>query len=126
MTAPEESRLLYLLLEGAQNEGRLRNLPAEPRWHDLRRRYDPARPADLHAELVALFREVERTEVLVGTWIQFRWRKARAAEAHLAPSPMPKANRPRRAVIPPPASPLNAPHARDAGGNQSTPILPQT
>ena len=105
MTAPEESRLLYLLLEGAQDEGRLRNLPAEPRWLELRRRYDPRKPADLHSELVALFREVERTEVLVGTWIQFRWRRAHAADFHPGPSLATRANSPRLDVNAPPSSP---------------------
>jgi hypothetical protein len=79
MSAAEEARLLYQLLESARDEGRLSAISAEQRWGDLRHRFDASHPELVHAELLAIFREVELTGVLVGTWIEFHWRKARSS-----------------------------------------------
>ena len=79
MSAAEEARLLYTLLESARDEGRLSAISADQRWLDLRQRFDASHPEMAHAELLSIFREVERTGALVGTWIQFHWSKARAS-----------------------------------------------
>lgn len=77
MTRAEEAQLLFSLLEAAEAEGRLHHLEAESKWRAFRPRYDSTHPERGHATLAALFAEVERSDVLVGTWIQFRWWKAR-------------------------------------------------
>lgn len=77
MTRAEEAQLLFSLLDAADAEGRLQQLEAEGKWRAFKPRHDPAHPERGHATLAALFAEVERSDVLVGTWIQFRWWKAR-------------------------------------------------
>ena len=78
MTLAEEARLLYALLVAAEDEHRLHNLPVEERWHALKKRFDDSRCEQEHGALAALFDELERTDALAGTWIQFRWSLATA------------------------------------------------
>lgn len=77
MTRADEAQLLFSLLAAAEAEGRLHHLEAESEWRAFKARYDASHPERGHATLSALFAEVERADVLVGTWILFRWRKAR-------------------------------------------------
>jgi hypothetical protein len=77
MTRAEEAQLLFSLLEAAEAEGRLNHLDTENKWRAFKPHYDTTHPERGHATLAALFAEVERSDVLVGTWIQSRWWKAR-------------------------------------------------
>lgn len=80
MNLAEEAQLIYTLLNAAEDEHRLHNLPVEEKWQALKRRCDPSHCENEHGALKALFDELERTDALAGTWIQFRWRLATAGE----------------------------------------------
>ena len=92
MNPVEEARLLYSLLSAAEEEDRMRNIALAERWRSLREQVDTTECERVHAELVALFEELERTDTLAGTWIQFRWSQAKSKNVH----PRPRAKPPRR------------------------------
>lgn len=77
MSKAEEARLLFTLLSAAEEEDRLRPSMLAEKWRDLRGHLDAAHVEKAHAALIALFDELERTDMLAGTWIQFRWSAAK-------------------------------------------------
>lgn len=77
MSRSEEARLLYTLLHAADEEQRILDSSTLEKWLALKLRYDRARAARSHTALLALFADLERRELFTGTWIEFRWRKAK-------------------------------------------------
>lgn len=78
MSRAEEARLLYALLDAADEEQRIVDSSSLEKWLALKLRYNRAKAARTHAALLALFADLERRELFTGTWIEFRWRKAKA------------------------------------------------
>lgn len=76
MNWTKEAHLLYALLEGAEEEGRLADPALKAKWLRLKAAIDETRIRE-HADLSALYAELERTDALAGTWIQFQWLKAK-------------------------------------------------
>jgi len=87
MSRTSQARLLYTLLDAAEDEGRLRDAVVTERWHTVKRRFDDARCEQEHATLEALIDELDRTGALTDTWIQARWfaAKARGETSHPFP-----------------------------------------
>ena len=84
MSRSEEARLLYTLLHAAEEEKRIRDSSTLEKWLALKLPFDRARAARSHAALLALFGDLERRELFTGTWIEFRWRKAKAQSGQQA------------------------------------------
>lgn len=84
MSRSEEARLLYTLLDAAEAEQRILDASTLEKWLALKLRYDRARAERTHAALMALFGDLERRELFTGTWIEFRWLKAKAQRGHKA------------------------------------------
>ena len=84
MSRSEEARLLYTLLHAAEEEQRIRDASTLEKWLALKLLFDRARAARSHAALLALFGDLERRELFTGTWIEFRWRKAKAQRGQQA------------------------------------------
>ena len=84
MSRAEEARLLYRLLDAAEEEQRLLDSAALAKWLALKHRFDRARAERTHAALVDLFEDLERMQIFTGTWIEFRWLKAKSQRAHEA------------------------------------------
>ena len=84
MSRSEEARLLYTLLHAAEEETRILDASTLEKWLALKLLYDRARAARSHAALLDLFGDLERRELFTGTWIEFRWRKARSQGAQAA------------------------------------------
>lgn len=84
MSRSEEARLLYTLLHAAEAEKRIRDASTLEKWLALKLPFDRARAARSHAALLALFGDLERRELFTGTWIEFRWRKAKAQSGQQA------------------------------------------
>ena len=78
MSRSDEARLLYDLLDAAEEEDRLLGSAALEQWLALKRRFTRARPDRAHAALRTLFEDLERAELFTGTWIEFRWQKAKS------------------------------------------------
>jgi hypothetical protein len=74
----DEARLLYDLLAAAEEEQRLLGSSALERWLALKRRFTQTRPDRVHAALRTLFEDLERAEIFTGTWIEFRWTRAKS------------------------------------------------
>jgi hypothetical protein len=77
----EEARLLYALLHAAEDEQRLQDVAVLQHWHALKRSFHQARAERMHRALVAFFEELERSDIFTGTWIEFRWQKAKSRRA---------------------------------------------
>jgi hypothetical protein len=82
----EEAHLLYALLAAAEEEQRLPDSAALAQWQRLKHRFNRSHPARTHGALVAFFEDVERKEVFAGTWIEFKWRRAKADRARKSAS----------------------------------------
>ncbi len=78
MSRSDEARLLYDLLAAAEEEQRLRDSAALEKWLALKLRFTRTRPDRVHAALRTLFEELERAEMFTGTWIEFRWARAKS------------------------------------------------
>ena len=78
MSRSDEARLLYDLLAAAEEEDRLLGSAALEQWLELKRRFTRARPDRAHAALRTLFEDLERAELFTGTWIEFRWARAKS------------------------------------------------
>ena len=84
MSRAEEARLLYTLLHAAEEEQRILETSTLEKWRALKLRFDRARAARSRTALLALFADLERRELFTGTWIEFRWRKAKAPRGQRA------------------------------------------
>jgi hypothetical protein len=80
MNFAQEAQLIYTLLDAAEDEHRFHNLPLGEKWQALKRRCDNFHCKNEHGALKAFFEELDRTDALAGTWIQFRWSLATARE----------------------------------------------
>jgi len=78
MNHSEQARLLYTLLDAAEDEGRLPDPSVAEKWRTLKQRFDNSHCEQEVAALHALLDEIDRTGALVGTWIQGRWHTLRA------------------------------------------------
>lgn len=81
MSRSEEARLLYALLHAAEDEQRIQGVAAIEHWHAIKRRFQQTRAERTHSALIALFEELERSDIFTGTWIEFRWQKAKSRRA---------------------------------------------
>lgn len=84
MSRSDEARLLYDLLAAAEEEQRLRDSAALEKWLALKLRFTRTRPERVHAALRTLFEDLERAEIFTGTWIEFRWQKAKSQDGQKA------------------------------------------
>ena len=89
MTRSEQARLLYALLDAAEDENRLLDPPLAERWLAVKARFDNARSEQHYEALETVFDELDRTGVLVGTWIQARWFAAKIRRDTESPFPKP-------------------------------------
>lgn len=87
MSRSAQARLLYTLLDAAEDEGRLRGSDVIARWRAIKARFDDTRPEEEHAALEALIDELDREGALTGTWIQARWFAAKARRDSEPPFP---------------------------------------
>jgi hypothetical protein len=87
MNRSAQARLLYTLLDAAEDEGRLRDERIVERWHAVKARFDDSRCELEHAALEALIDELDRAGSLTGTWIQARWFAAKARGETSSPFP---------------------------------------
>ena len=91
MSRSAQARLLYTLLDAAEDEGRLRDSDVIARWRAVKARFDDTRSEQEHAALESLIDELDRDGALTGTWIQARWFAAKARRD--SESPFPKGSR---------------------------------
>ena len=87
MSRAAQARLLYTLLDAAEDEGRLRSSDIIARWRAIKSHFDDTRSEREHAALEALIDELDREGALTGTWIQARWFAAKARRESEAPFP---------------------------------------
>lgn len=87
MNRPAQARLLYTLLDAAEDEGRLRDSAIVKRWHAVKARFNDAHCEQEHTTLEALIDELDRAGALTGTWIQARWTAAKARGETSSPFP---------------------------------------
>ena len=78
MSRSDEARLIYSLLDAAEEEQRLPDAVAAGKWLALKLSVSRARAARAHTALLALFEDLERADIFIGTWIEFRWLKAKS------------------------------------------------
>ncbi|WP_438483347.1 hypothetical protein [Oleiharenicola lentus] len=67
-----EAKLLYSLLDAADDDGRLDNSPFSAVWQRLKKETVKFRPAD-RAELFQLLTEIEKKGLLENTWMEEHW-----------------------------------------------------
>jgi hypothetical protein len=87
MTHAEQARLLYALLDAAEDENRLVDPGVAERWLALKARFENAHSERHYSALEALFDELDRSGALVGTWIQARWLGAKTRRDTESPFP---------------------------------------
>jgi len=72
-TIAEESKLLYSLLDAAEEAGLLNRPDIAARWQELKRRVDRS-GYEIETELCfKLLSEIDQSGALAGTWIRLRW-----------------------------------------------------
>lgn len=74
----ETARLLFALLDAADEDGLLRGCAREERWREVKQR---SGASSYHAEgalFWELLEELDRAGKLDGTWMQERWHAARS------------------------------------------------
>jgi len=87
MNRSQQARLLYTLLDAAEDEGRLLDPIVAERWQAAKARFTDAHSDREHATLEALIDEIDRSGALTGTWIQARWLAAKARGETSSPFP---------------------------------------
>lgn len=87
MNRVAQARLLYTLLDAAEDEGRLSDPNVFDHWRAVKARYSDADCEREHATLEALIDQLDRAGALTGTWIQARWAAAKARGETNSPFP---------------------------------------
>ena len=78
MNRMEQARLLYTLLDAADDEQRLHDPVLAEKWRALKASFDNAHCEQYYDALEALLDELDRQGALTGTWIHARWLAAKA------------------------------------------------
>ncbi len=78
MNRSDQARLLYTLLDAAEDENRLVDSSMAERWRSIKSQFDNAHCEKHMVALKELFDELDSKGALVGTWIQARWYAVRA------------------------------------------------
>ena len=72
-TIAEESKLLYSLLDAAEEAGLLNRPDIAARWQELKRRVDRSGYENEMELCFKLLSEIDQSGALAGTWIRLRW-----------------------------------------------------